>query len=195
MSHYFTNDKLKSKLEKKVVNIANKTFDFYTDNGVFSKKGLDFGSRTLINTLLNLDIKGNVLDLGCGYGVIGIIMSSFFDIQIDMVDVNKRAIHLAEMNIKENKVRNIRAFISDGYSSISDKYDVIITNPPIRAGKETVYKFLFGAKEYLKKDGVLYFVINKDQGAKSAIRDLEVIAKVEILKKNKGFFVIKCIFD
>lgn len=195
MSHYFTNEEVKSKLEKRNVNILDKTFCFYTDNGVFSKRGLDFGSRTLINTLLSLNISGDVLDLGCGYGVIGIILSSFFDIQIDMADVNKRAVHLTRMNIKENKVKNAYAFESDCYQNIDKKYDVIITNPPIRAGKKIVNTFLFEARNYLKENGVLYFVMNKDQGAKTAIKELCEIAKVEVLEKNKGFFIIKCIFN
>lgn len=195
MSHYFTNDNIKSKLEKRIVKVSNKTFSFNTDNGVFSKRGMDFGSRTLVDTLLKENISGDLLDVGCGYGVIGIILSSFFDICVDMVDVNKRALHLANMNIKENRVSNIKAMISDCYSNITKKYDVIVTNPPIRAGKDIVYKILFGAKDYLKENGRLYFVINKDQGAKSAIKDLEKVASVEVLEKNKGFFVIKCIFD
>lgn len=194
MSHYFTNDNLESNLKKVVVNVRDKKFVFNTDNGVFSKRGLDFGSRTLLDTLLSLDIAGKCLDVGCGYGSIGIILSSFFDIDVDMIDVNKRAIHLSLMNIKENGV-SARAFYSDVYENVDEKYDVIVTNPPIRAGKDVVYKILFGASDYLTSGGELYFVINKDQGAKSVIRDLSKIASVSVLKKNKGFFVVKCIFD
>lgn len=197
MSHYFTNENLKSNLRKMHVCISDKHFDFYTDNGVFSKKGLDFGSRTLIDALLKEKVSGDVLDLGCGYGAIGIILSSFFNIKVDLVDVNLRAIHLAKLNLKENKIneKNISIFSSDIYSNIEKKYDYIITNPPIRAGKDVVYKFLFEAKEHLTKDGILYYVINKEQGAKSSMKDLENIAKVEVLEKNKGFFVFKCKFD
>lgn len=197
MSHYFTNDNLESNLKKIIVNVHDKKFVFNTDNGVFSKKGLDFGSRTLIDTLLSLlslDISGRCLDVGCGYGALGIILSSFFNLNFDMVDVNKRAVHLAVMNIKENDV-SARAFYSDIYENVNEKYDVIITNPPIRAGKDIVYKILFGARDYLNFGGTLYFVINKDQGAKSVIKDLSAVASVTVLKKNKGFFVIKCIFD
>jgi len=195
MSHYFTNEELKSNLKSTMVKIGDKEFKFFTDNGVFSKRGLDFGSRTLINQLLDIDLSGKLLDVGSGYGVIGIILSSFFHLKVDMVDVNKRAIHLAKMNIKENKISDANVFYSDAYENVTDKYDIIVTNPPIRAGKEVVYKILFGAKEYLNPGGALYFVINKDQGAKSAISDLEKVATVEVLKKNKGFFVIKCIFN
>ena len=156
---------------------------------------MDFGSRVLINTLLSESIKGKVLDVGCGYGSIGLILSSFFSTYIDLVDVNKRAIHLAQMNIKGNNVLNACCFYSNCYDNVKDKYDVIVTNPPIRAGKNIVYKILFEAKDFLNPYGVLYFVINKNQGAKTVCKDLERVAKVEVLAKTKGFFVIKCIFD
>ena len=194
MSHYFTNDNLESNLKKIIVNVRDKKFVFNTDNGVFSKRGLDFGSRTLIDTLISLDISGKCLDVGCGYGAFGIILSSFFNLDVDMIDVNKRAVHLAVMNLKENDV-SARAFYSNVYENVDKKYDIIVTNPPIRAGKDIVYKILFGARDYLVLGGALYFVINKDQGAKSVIKDLSTVASVTVLKKSKGFFVIKCIFD
>ena len=194
MNHYFTNDELKSEMKKIRIKIREREFDFFTDNGVFSKKGLDFGSRVLINELLDEDFTGNVLDIGTGYGAIGIILSSFFDIDVDMVDVNKRALHLAKMNARLNNVCT-NVFYSDIYSDVNRKYNIIVTNPPIRAGKRVVYDFLFGAKDYLLSSGVLYFVINKDQGAKSVISDLKKVANVEVLKKNKGFLAIKCVFD
>jgi 16S rRNA (guanine1207-N2)-methyltransferase len=194
MSHYFTNEEVKSELRKINVNIDDKSFVFNVDNGVFSKRGLDFGSRTMIDTLLGEDLHGKGLDVGCGYGPIGIILSSFFHLDIDMIDVNKRAVHLCKMNIKENNV-NCNTFISDIYESVSEKYDFIVTNPPIRAGKKIVYDILFKSKDYLLPGGVLYFVINKDQGAKSVIKDISSVGKVSVLKKYKGFFVIKCIFD
>ena len=141
-----------------------------------------------------MDISGKCLDVGCGYGTLVIILSSFFNLDVDMIDVNKRAVHLAVMNLKENDV-SARAFYSNVYENVDKKYDIIVTNPPIRAGKDIVYKILFGARDYLVLGGALYFVINKDQGAKSVIKDLSAVASVTVLKKNKGFFVIKCIFD
>ena len=194
MNHYFTNQEISSNLKKKIIKISDKTFSFYTDSGVFSKRGLDFGSRTLIDVLLKEKLNGKILDAGCGYGIIGIVLSSFFHIETDMIDINKRAIHLANINIRENRLSNIRAFESDIYNKICDKYDVIITNPPIRAGKEIVYKFLFESKKFLNEKGTLYFVINKNQGANSVMKDLEKTADIKILKKNKGFYVFKCKF-
>lgn len=194
MNHYFTNENLKSEIKKVLIKINNKTFTFNTDLGVFSKKGLDFGSRTLINALLKENLSGRLLDVGCGYGTIGIILSTFFSLNTDMIDINKRAVHLAELNIKENKVQNCKAFVSDIYSDVNEKYDYIVTNPPIRAGKEVVYKILFEASKHLNKNGALYFVINKNQGALSTKRDLEKVAKVEFLEKNKGFYCFKATF-
>ena len=192
MDHYFTNNITKSNLQKKEIKVNNKIFNFYTDNGVFSKKGLDFGTRNLIDALLKESISGDVLDLGCGYGSIGIILSSFFNINVDMVDVNLRALHLSKMNKKENDTKNVNIFESNIYENINKKYDFIITNPPIRAGKEVYYKFITQGKDYLKENGSLYFVINKDQGAKSIIKDMQKYYNVEVILKNKGFFVIKC---
>ena len=195
MKHYFTNSDIKSNLKKHEIIVNDKKFNFYTDNGVFSKKKLDYGTRLLIEALLEKELSGNALDVGCGYGVIGIILSSFFeDLSFDMVDVNRRALHLTEMNMKENMVKG-SSFYSNIYDNVSKKYDAIISNPPIRAGKEVVYKILFDAPKHLKKDGALYFVINKNQGAKTIMRDLNTVASIEVLKKDKGFFVIKCIFD
>ena len=108
-----------------------------------------------------------------------------------MCDVNKRALHLAERNLKENIIEGT-VLESDAYSNISTTFDTIITNPPIRAGKKKVYEILLNAKDHLLKNGNLFLVIHKDQGAKSVIKDLESIYNVEVLEKNKGFFVIKC---
>ena len=99
------------------------------------------------------------------------------------------------MNKKENKLKNVNFIESSCYENVDGKFNVIITNPPIRAGKKIVYEIVMGAKDYLEEDGVLYIVVRKEQGAKSMIRDLEEIYKVEVLNKIKGFFVIKCELD
>ena len=107
-----------------------------------------------------------------------------------MVDVNKRALHLTKKNIMENKCDNIEVFESDAYQNVDKKYDLIVTNPPIHAGKKKVYEILIDAKKYLNDNGKLYFVIHKDQGAKSVVKDLSDIYKIEVVKKDKGFFII-----
>lgn len=192
MGHYFINDdNLKSEIKEFSINIYDNIFNFKTDNGVFSKGELDFGTRILIETVLKEDINGNILDLGCGYGPIGIIVNKIKNLNVDMVDVNKRAVHLTKLNIKDNKLSNINCFISDGFNDISKKYNVIISNPPIRVGKEKLYELIIDAKNYLLDDGKIYLVIRKEQGAKSFINDMNKYYKIDILEKKKGFFVIR----
>jgi len=193
MGHYFSNDELKSELHLIKVKIFDREYSFYTDNGVFSKGKLDFGTRTLLEALPLSDIKGKVLDVGCGYGVIDIILSKITNASYEGVDVNKRALHLADMNAKLNNISNVKFYESNCYENVNDKYNVIITNPPIRAGKKIVYEIVMDARNHLVDDGVLYIVIRKEQGAKSMLRDLEEYYVVDVINKNKGFFVIKCV--
>ena len=195
MSHYFENENLPSDIKRTECLVLRHRFTFLTDNGVFSKSGIDFGSRLLLESL-PLDLLGNkVLDVGCGYGTFGIVINKVTGISVDMVDVNKRAIHLAERNIKENKCTDVKAFISDVYENVEEKYTSIITNPPIRAGKKVVYRIVMDAKKHLEKNGNLFLVIRKEQGAKSLIRDLEKEYQIDILNKEKGFYILKCTFS
>lgn len=192
MGQYFTNDKLPSNVVKTSCTVLGNKFTFLTDNGVFSKNGLDFGSRLLLETIPLEEVGGKILDMGCGYGVFGIVISKLTSSHVDMVDVNLRALHLATRNAKENGVSNVSIFESNVYQNVSSKYSSIVTNPPIRAGKKVVYDIVMNAKNYLEDDGKLFLVIRKEQGAKSLIVDLEKIYTVDILKKSKGFFIIKC---
>ncbi len=191
MSHYFTNDD-SVKSEEKVTKamIQGQLFTFWTDYNVFSKNGLDFGTRTLLESIDIKSLKGKVLDFGCGYGPIGIFLAKN-NLIVDMVDVNLRALNLARKNANVNGV-NVSIFESNIYEQVKDKYDYIITNPPIRVGKKMLYDILIGAKQHLAEDGTLIFVIHKDQGAKSVARDMEEFYQVNILEKNKGFYVIAC---
>ena len=192
MSHYFTNNEnLKSEIEKVNTNINDVKFYFYTDNGVFSKGELDFGTELLLKTFeYTYPQEKKALDIGCGCGPIGIYLSKLgFD--VDMSDVNKRAIHLSKMVIKEQNL-NSNVFESDAYQNITDKYDYIISNPPIRVGKEKLYEIVMGAKDYLNNNGELWIVVRKQQGAESLIRDMkEVYTLVEVVTKKKGFYIIK----
>ncbi len=188
MSHYFTNDEVKSdvKMIKSIIN--SKEYTFYTDNNVFSKNKIDFGTKLLLENISN--IHGDVLDLGCGYGVIGLYIRSNFDAKVDMVDINKRAILLSKRNIELYSLDKINVFESDGYENITSKYDYIVTNPPIRIGKEKLYSILISAKEHLKEEGKLVLVIRKEQGAKSLNKELEKIYNVKIINKKKGYCII-----
>lgn len=193
MSHYFINDKnLKDERHEIKVNIFNNTYKFNTDSGVFSKNKLDYGTRVLLENIDILNLKGNILDLGCGIGIIGIIISKMNKIvSIDMADINEKSVALSMLNNQINNVSN-NVFASNVYENVKNKYDYIVTNPPIKAGKEVLKKFLLGSYDYLNEKGILYFVMRKDHGVKSMIKILESKFKVSIIKKDKGFYIVKC---
>lgn len=189
MSHYFTNDNVKS--DEHIINVIVKNIklNFIVDNGIFSKKGLDFGTRTLLENIDIEKVQGDILDFGCGYGPIGIYLQKITNANIDMIDINKRAVNLAKKNAELNKVK-VNVFESNIYENIHKKYDAIVTNPPIRVGKKNLYNILFGAKDYLKENGTLWLVINKNQGAKSLAKDLAKEYDVTTVTKNKGFYIL-----
>lgn len=194
LEHYFTNNEsLKSEIREISYIYNDNPYTFLSDNGVFAKNKIDYASKILVESFLKsvstTDNKNiNVLDVGCGYGFIGIVVGSELKCNVDFVDVNKRAVHLCERNIKNNKIKG-NAFLSDAYECVKNKYKYIITNPPIRAGKDVLLNILVNAKEHLTDDGELWFVINKDQGAKSMAKRLEEYYKIEVVEKSKGFFV------
>lgn len=191
MSQYFDNDN-NVKHNKKIIEFYfnDKKYNVYSDNGVFSKDRFDYGTRLLLDSIDISKLSGNVLDLGCGIGVVGIILGTINkNINIDMIDINERAISLVRDNLTLNKVK-ANVFSSDVYSNVNKKYDYIITNPPIRAGKEVVRKFLLGGYDYLNDNGILYFVMRKDHGVKSMIKELENKYKVTIINKDKGFYIL-----
>ena len=188
MAHYFTNDEVLSEEKTFTCKVKDTELKLTVDNGVFSKKGLDFGTRTLLESLDK--IKGDVLDFGCGYGPIGIYLAKNFDVNVDMLDVNIRSLNLAKKNAEANKVE-VNIFESNIYENVTKKYDYIITNPPIRVGKKILYEILFGAEQHLKDNGELWLVVHKDQGAKSLSKDLMEKYEVNVINKNKGFFIIR----
>lgn len=195
LEQYFTNNpNLKSELRNIVYKYQGLTMSFFSDNGVFSKDKLDFGSTLLLETVFEKVNKENlnILDVGCGYGFMGISLAKIMKAQVTMCDVNKRALHLAEKNASENGViDSVKVLESNIYQNITDIYDLIITNPPIRAGKDVVYGILDGARDRLKAKGELWFVIRKDQGAKSTIKHVEENYDVEVVTKSKGFYIVK----
>ncbi|SOC39170.1 class I SAM-dependent methyltransferase [Ureibacillus acetophenoni] len=176
-------------------NLLGNSLQFETDRGVFSKSEVDFGSRTLIESFQMPETDGAVFDIGCGYGPIGLaIAKQYPDRIVYMMDVNERAVLLAKKNAEMNGIQNVRIFESDGVTSVDREIEAaaILTNPPIRAGKEVIFKFYDEAYERLVPNGELWVVIQKKQGAPSTVAHLEEnFAEVEIVEKKKGYWIIK----
>ena len=195
MKHYYTeNDDLISEPEQFIFNYRGKALTFVSDNGVFSKKMIDYGSRVLLEAISIDSSKKSLLDVGCGYGTFGIALKSVYPfLEIDMVDVNDRALNLARENLKLNNM-SANVYLSNTYDKVENKYDLIVTNPPIRAGKEIVTKILVESKKYLNLNGEIWVVIQKKQGAPSAKKNLEsVFKKVDIVKRDKGYYILRAI--
>ena len=192
MNHYYTdNSDLDSDRKEFTYYFDNEVFRFTTDNGVFSKENVDYGSYILIRSIYKKDLGENVLDLGAGYGPIGIILKRFQPaLAVEMAEVNPRAVELAILNSTNNKT-DIKVHLCDDITSLAHKFDTIVLNPPIRAGKAVIYDLYEKSKEMLKGNGHLYIVIRKAQGAKSSIAKLETLfSTVTVIEKDSGYFVI-----
>ena len=198
MSEHYFSERPQSKSEPKTWNytLREKEYSFMSDVGVFSKNEVDFGTRLLIEHFEVPMISGDILDLGCGYGPIGIVLADHYqDRQIKMVDVNERALELAQGNAVKNNVSNVEVIQSDGLSKLgNDSFAAIVTNPPIRAGKKIVHKLFAESKQALQPRGELWVVIQKKQGAPSAKEKLvSLFGNVEVVFRSKGYFILKAI--
>ena len=189
--HYYTENPNSAHDERRVTLTAlGKALTFTTDAGVFSRDGLDRGTEVLLNALPALS--GRVLDLGCGWGAVGVALGARYpELEIVMTDVNSRAAGLARRNLAENGVGG-QVLCGDGFAPVEGLFDAIVTNPPIRAGKAVIYGLFAQARDYLKPGGALYIVIRKQQGAPSALKYLrEIYAGAEIIDRGSGFHVIR----
>lgn len=194
MSHYFTNDETSKHQETSYrVSLFGYQFEFITDKGVFSLNGLDYGSKVLIEHV-KITQEKSLLDVGCGVGPIGIILKKIHpDLTVSASDVNRRALELAKRNSKQNQVQ-INVIESNLFENIQEKFDVIISNPPIRAGKKIIYQLYQEAYTHLNDEGSLWIVVRKQQGAPSTIDFLKTIYReVLIVKRDKGYYVILAI--
>lgn len=192
--HYYTETpNSESRPAEAVYTYRSKEFTLVSDAGVFSRGELDSGTRILMNALPEL-LSGDVLDLGCGWGPIGVSLGCLYpDCRITFADINSRALALTESNAKRYGVNG--TFIqSDGFAQINGMFDCVITNPPIRAGKQTIYQMFADSKAHLNENGALYLVIRKQQGAPSAIKYLTTLFEsVDVIEKSGGFWVIRCV--
>ena len=199
MSHYFS-EKPNVKSNKKNINysIKEKNFNFITDNGVFSKTKVDFGTDIMLKVILeNTKIKENfdILDIGCGYGVVSTVIKTFYPlVNITLSDVNERALKLSKENLENHFITEYDIVKSSAFDNLYKKFDIIISNPPIRAGKNIIFSIYEGAFDHLKKNGEFYCVIQTKHGAKSTKKKLEeIFSNCETLSINSGYRIFKSI--
>lgn len=195
-NHYYTkNPESISQQKHWTYRLKGNTLSFTSDNGVFSKHTVDFGSELLVESY---DIpeqfqKASLLDIGCGYGTMGLAYGKAYpELSIEMIDVNERALVLAQENAKKNGIHNVDIHESNLYDSVKkSQYEIIISNPPIRAGKIVVHTILEKAYDYLAEKGQLVIVIQKKQGAPSAQKKMEeVFGNCERIQWDKGYWIL-----
>lgn len=197
MSHYFDSNPNVAHHEKVIsFKIFDKQIELITDSGVFSKNRIDEGTLAFLKVLVPLKLSGNILDIGCGYGPIGLsIAITSPSARITLADVNSRALLLASRNAEKLNLSNrVTCLQSDVYENLEGPYDAIVCNPPIRAGKKVTYAIYEGAKQHLSNGGSLYIVIRRAQGAESASKYIEtVFGNVSLLSRNKGYYIYQAI--
>lgn len=192
MEHYFTQKPTAEHNERIIeYSVDNIRLNFITDSGVFSRARADYGSDLLIKSLPPLT--GKILDLGCGYGLIGLSLAKLYpQTDIDLVDINERAINLTKKNMALNNIENARIYQSDGFSNVTGLYNCVVSNPPIRAGKNVIYTLFEQSKEFILPGGSLYIVIQKKQGAPSARNKLNsVFGNCETINKSAGYWILR----
>ena len=190
--YFASNPKSPSDAKSFLLHWQGRDFSFYTDRGVFSKGELDRGSKVLLQAMPQ-EFSGRLLDLGCGWGGVGLLMKAFNpDAYITLCDINERAVSLAKRNAKQNELE-AEVILSDGMENVTGSFDVIAFNPPIRAGKDTVYRLFSEAAKQLAEDGSMYIVIRKQQGAQSAYKYLiTLFQSVQTISKEAGYKVFQC---
>ena len=191
MQYFDNNENLISKKREISVLLNDTKYTFISDNGVFSKGEVDYGSIALLKILLKQNFTGNILDIGCGYGTIGLILAKNFPkCNFLLSDVNIRACARARENKKSFGVKNVEIIESDIFQNIDKNFDYIVTNPPIRAGKKVIYSIFEQSYHHLNQNGSLFIVIRRSHGAESAQKFIHsVFENCELLKKDKGFYV------
>ena len=195
MSHYFQEDpNLASNIKEIRFEVNGLSMKLLTDNGVFSKNKVDEGSLAFLKVLLPLDLGKDILDLGCGYGTIGLTLAKAHEeARVTLADVNSRAVALCKRNAELLSLSpRVTILQSDIYEKVEGPYDSIVVNPPIRAGKAVTYRMYEESKQYLIDGGSLYIVIRKAQGAPSASKYIEsLFGNITLLKRDKGYYIYR----
>lgn len=191
--HYYTAQPSSAHEERCfTAEFAGRALRFETDAGVFSKQHIDPGSLLLCRRLPE-DLHGDVLDMGCGWGAMTVMtLAARPGVRMTMADVNERALALARRNVAANGMQ-ARALLSDGFAAVEGRFDAVLTNPPIRAGKAVVYGIFADARAHLKPGGLLLTVVRKQQGAPSALKYLQgLYASAEVIEREGGYWIIAC---
>ncbi len=202
MEHYFS-EKPSVKSEKRNIkySINDKIFEFITDNGVFSKSKVDFGTDLMLKEFIKENRNGcfmnreefSVLDIGCGYGVVSVIIKSFYKkAELTLSDINERALELSRENLQRHGIEDFNTIKSSAFDNIDKMFDVILSNPPIRAGKKIIFEIYEKSFDYLNRNGEFYCVIQTKHGAKSTQKKLEeVFGNCDTLTINGGYRIYR----
>lgn len=189
LRHYYSEDQTSPlNLTKFSAKLRGYYFEFFVGSGVFSKTRIDRGSELLIEDVMLKD-SWHILDLGCGYGPVGIaIAKSFPTSRVLMTDINKRAVQLTEMNIKLNNIKNAEVKHSNIYQNIDEKFDTIVVNPPQTAGKAVCFEIIDKSKYFLKDNGILQLVARHNKGGKHLSERMKfVFGNVKDIAKSSGY--------
>jgi 16S rRNA (guanine1207-N2)-methyltransferase len=190
MGHYFIEDAALQDDERELsLTIFNKNFTFLSNSGLFSYRQIDDASLLLLKHIPELE--GSLLDMGCGYGVLGIVLAKIYELELTLCDINPHAIRYAERNAHRNHVR-AGLILSNGFDAIESRYAAIVMNPPIHAGKETIFRMYGQARSHLAQQGSLFTVVQKKHGAESHVKKLvEIYDECLILYKKKGYYILQ----
>ena len=191
--HYFTADPRSAHdLRTVTLRCGTRLLVCQTDAGVFSRQHMDPGSELLLKALPK-HVEGRVLDLGCGWGALGLSIACLHpDVALTLCDINARALALAEQNFARNGLH--AAFVcSDGLEAVQGTFSLVVTNPPIRAGKAIIYRLFAESRAHLVPGGMLLVVIRKQQGAPSALTYLQTLFdRAQVAQRSAGYWVIRC---
>ncbi|MBR6778815.1 MAG: class I SAM-dependent methyltransferase [Clostridia bacterium] len=197
MQHYFIDKQHKeSDFFEFCDEVLGLNLCFRSCDSIFSKNKIDDGTRALLSAIdKKCQLSGVGLDMGCGLGVIAITLIKKFGVNFDMVDINKTAVSLSKENlIKNNVQKNANVFYSNGFENVTNQYDFIVTNPPIKTGKKLLFDLMQGAYNHLNQNGQLILVIRKDHGMESLKKHINsIFNNCEIIDRNKGYYILKAI--
>jgi 16S rRNA (guanine1207-N2)-methyltransferase len=193
VEHYF-NERPKSKARYGLIRayLRGRTFEFLTASGVFSKKRIDSGTRLLVESMV-LPKKGCALDIGCGYGAVGIVAAAAErGLEVYLVDVNVRAVWLARQNVEKNRISNSgvrRGFL---YEPVQDlTFNCILSNPPVSSGMQTVKSIILEAPAHMKSNATFQMVLRSKVAGKRLCAFFEAaFGRVEILARESGYRVL-----